>query len=112
MSQAACADVAALKSSLESLMNVKPLQDGLTHLNATIADVKTKLDTAVASAAAVLQPAVEQVKTAFTAVQTAASGVTTDNLREKAPAIGAALQQLSAPTASLATMLTQRCSGG
>jgi hypothetical protein len=80
-------------------------------VNAAIADVKTKLDAAVASAGADLQPAVEQVKTAFTAIQTAASGVTTENLRQKAPAINMAIQQLGTPTASLATMLTQRCPG-
>lgn len=107
-----CADVAALKSSLEALTKIQPLQDGLTALNAAIADVKTKLDVAAASAGADLQPAVQEVKTAFTALQTAVSGVTADNLRQRLPAISTALQQLGTATASLATTLTQKCPAG
>ena len=107
-----CADVAALKSSLDALTKIQPLQDGLTALNVAIADVKTKLDAAAASAGADLQPAVAQVKTAFTALQTAMTGVTTDNLRQKAPAISTALQQLGTSAASLATTLTQKCPAG
>jgi hypothetical protein len=107
-----CADVAALKASLDALTKVRPLQDGLTSLNAAIADVKTKLDVAAASAGADLRPAVDQVQTAFAALQTAVSGVTTDNLRQKLPAISTALQQLGTSTASLATTLTQKCPPG
>ena len=106
---AVCADVAALKSSIEALADVKPLQDGLTALKAAVADTKTALDAAVASATAELQPAVEDVKTQFAAVQTAASGVTTDNIKQKAPAIGAALRGLGKATTALATTLTQKC---
>jgi hypothetical protein len=40
------------------------------------------------------------------------SGVTTDNLRQKLPAISTALQQLGTSTASLATTLTQECPTG
>jgi hypothetical protein len=107
-----CADVAALRSSLDALTKIQPLQDGLTALNAAIADVKTKLDAATASAGADLQPAVDQVRTAFAALQTAVSGVATDNLRQSLPAISAALRQLGTSTASLGTTLTQRCPAG
>lgn len=107
-----CADVAALKSSLDSLTKINPLQDGLTSLNAAIADVEVKLDVAAASAGADLQPAVEQVKTAFAALQTAVSGGTTDNFRQELPAISTALQQVGTSTASLATTLTEKCPGG
>jgi phage-related protein len=107
-----CADVEALKSSLDALTKINPLQDGLMSLNAAIADVKAKLDVAAASAGADLQPAVEQVKTAFTALQTAMTGVTTDNLRQKLPAISTALQQVGTSTASLATTLMQKCPSG
>jgi phage-related protein len=107
-----CADVTALKSSLDALTNIQPLQDGLTALNAAIADVKTKLDAAAASAGTDLQPAVDQVKTAFTALQTAMNGVTTDNLKQKLPAISTALQQLGTSTKSLATTLAQKCPSG
>jgi hypothetical protein len=108
---AACADVVALESSVQALTHVKPLQDGLSALAAAVASTKAALDTAAASATAALQPAVEDVKTQFAAVQTAVSGVTTDNLVQKAPAISAALRGLRAATSALATTLTQQCPG-
>ena len=107
----ACADVAALRSSLEALTNVRPLQDGVTALTTAIADVKTNLEKAEASASEELQPSVQQVKTAFDDVQTAVSGLTADNLREKAPAIGAALTQLATATKALSTALRESCPG-
>lgn len=108
---AACADAAALKSSLQTLTAVKPLQDGLTALNTAITNVKTSLHTAAASASAVLKPDVDQVKTAFGGLQTAASGLTTDNLTQKAPAINAALTQVRTATTALTTTLSQTCPG-
>ena len=62
---AACADVAALKSSLEALTKVKPAEDGLLALTTAIANVKTNLDKAQTSASPALQPSVQQVKTAL-----------------------------------------------
>jgi hypothetical protein len=106
-----CADVAALKSSLEALTKVSPAQDGVKALATAIANVKARLDAAEASASPVLQPSVQQVKTAFAALQTAASGVTTDNLAQKAPAIAAATKQVATATAALRTTLTQSCPG-
>lgn len=110
-SAAACADAVALKSSLEVLVNVKPLQDGLTALNTAITNTKNSLDKAQASASAALQPAVAQVKTAFGQLQTAANGLTSDNLREKAPSITLALKQVRTATSTLATTLRQICPG-
>lgn len=110
-STAACADVAALRTSLQALTKVRPLQDGVTALNTAIANVKTSLDVAEASAPAALQPAVAQVKTAFATLQTAVSGLTTDNLSQKAPSIIAALTQVGTATAALGTTLTQSCPG-
>ena len=108
---AACADVAALKSSLQALTNVKPAEDGLTALTSAIADVKTNLDKAEASASPVLQPSVQQVKTAFAELQTAASGTNADNLKQKAPAIAAAMKQVKTATQALSSTLTQTCPG-
>lgn len=108
---AGCADVAAVKSSVEALTQVKPLQDGLTALNTAIDAVKTSLDAAAASASAALQPAVAQVKTAFAAVQDSVSGLSKGNLVQKAPSISSALQQLGTAAAALGTTLTQRCTG-
>jgi hypothetical protein len=106
---AGCTEVAALKSSVQALTDVEPLQDGLNALEASVGDTKAALDAAVASATAELQPAVEQVKTAFAAVQTAVNGVTTDNLTEKAPAIATALRGLDTALGSLGDTLTQKC---
>src|SRR5215211_2715653 len=95
---AACEDIEALKSSLEALTKVRPAEDGLTVLRTAMANVKTNLDKAEASASPALQPSVQEVKTAFGELQTAASGLTADNLRQKAPAIAAALKQVAAAT--------------
>jgi hypothetical protein len=107
----ACADVAALKSSLEALTKVKPAEDGVPALKTAIANVKTNLAPAEASASEALQPSVEQVKTAFADLQTAASGLTADNLREKAPSITAAMDQVRTATAGLSSTLSQSCPG-
>ena len=107
----ACADVAALKSSLQALTKVQPAEDGLMALTTAIAAVKTNLDKAAASASPALQPSVQQVKTAFAELQTAASGLTADNLREKAPAIAAALKQVATAAEALSSTLTQSCPG-
>jgi glucose/arabinose dehydrogenase len=107
----ACADVAALKSSLEALTKVRPLQDGVGALTTAIDNVKIDLDKAEGSASEALQPSVQQVKTAFEGLQTAASGLTTDNLKEKAPAIGAALTQLATATRALSSKLRESCPG-
>ena len=108
---AACEDVAALKSSLEDLTKVRPAQDGVTTLKTAIANVKTNLDKAQASASPVLQPDVEQVKTAFAALQTAASGLTADNFKQKAPSIASAMKQVATATKALSSTLTQSCPG-
>ncbi|MCS5718997.1 hypothetical protein N1027_12715 [Herbiconiux sp. CPCC 205763] len=106
---AACSDAAELKSSVQSLTEVEPLQDGLNALEAASADTKAALDTAIASATAELQPAVEQVKTDFSAVQTAMSGLTTDTLQAKAPEIVTSLRALSTALGSLGATLSEEC---
>jgi len=108
---AACEDIEALKSSLEALTKVRPAEDGLTVLRTAMANVKTSLDKAEASASPALQPSVQEVKTAFGELQTAASGLTADNLRQKAPAIAAALKQVGAATRALSTKLSESCPG-
>ena len=108
---AACEDVAALKSSLEALTKVKPAEDGVAALKTAIANVKTNLDAAEASASPVLQPSVEQVKTAFAELQTAVSDLTADNFRQKAPSIASAMKQVSTATQALSSTLTQSCPG-
>jgi hypothetical protein len=108
---AGCEDVAALKSSLEDLTKVRPAQDGVTALKTAIAKVKTNLDKAQASASPALQPDVEQVKTAFAALQAAASGLTADNFKQKAPSIALAMTQVATATKALSSTLTQSCPG-
>jgi hypothetical protein len=108
---AACEDIEALKSSLEALTKVRPAEDGLTALTTAIANVKTSLDKAEASASPALQPSVQKVKTAFGELQRASSGLTADNLRQKAPAIAAALKQVAAATRALSTKLSESCPG-
>ena len=110
-SSAGCADVTALKASVAALTQVKPLQDGVPALQAAIANVKTSLDAAQASASAALQPAVATVKSAFDGVQTSVDGLSTDNITQKAPSIIAALTKLGTAASGLASTLTQNCPG-
>jgi hypothetical protein len=105
----ACADTAELKSSVQALSEVKPLQDGLNALEAASADTKAALDASIASATTALQPAVDQVKSEFAAVQTAMDGLSADNVREKGPAIGTALRGLRTALSSLGTTLSEEC---
>jgi hypothetical protein len=108
---AACADVAELKSSLEALTKVEPAEDGVPALRTAIANVKANLAPAEASASESLQPRVEHVKTAFAELQSAADGLTRDNLRAKAPDIAAAMKQVRTATAALSSTLTESCQG-
>ena len=108
---AGCADVAALKSSLEALTKVQPAEDGVPALKTAIANVKTSLEAAQGSAAEILQPSVDEVKAAFAELQSAAGGLTRDNVKEKAPAIRAAMAEIRTALAGLSSTLTQRCAG-
>ena len=90
---------------------MKPAEDGVPALKTALTDVKTDLEAAQGAAAEVLQPSVEQVKTAFADLQTAAGGVTADNVREKAPGIRAAMTEVKTALTSLSATLTQRCTG-
>lgn len=107
-----CADVAGLRTALEELAKIRPAQDSVTTLNAAIVNVKTSLDAAEASASTgVLAPEIQQAKTAFGQLQAAASGLTSDNARQKAPAIGSALLQVNAATRALSDALNENCPG-
>ena len=103
--------MAELRSSLETLTKVDPAEDGVPALKAAIADVKTNLTSAEASASEALQPHVEQVKIAFGNLQTASADLTPDNRREKAPEIAAAMKQVRTATAALSSTLTDSCPG-
>ena len=83
--------------------------DGVQGLLGAAADVANDLDAAVASASSKLQPPIDQVKTAFTALQTSLTGLTADNLREKAPSIKAALTQVDTATTALVSAVTDSC---
>lgn len=108
---AGCADVRALKSSLEALRNVNIQQGGVDALKSALADVKAKLDAAASSASSDLQPSVQQVQTAVAALETATNGLTTSNLTQKTPAIAAALTQVATSISALSTTIAQRCPG-
>ncbi|MET0993743.1 MAG: hypothetical protein ABWY20_06510, partial [Mycobacterium sp.] len=84
-------------------------EDGVQGLTGAVADVANDLDAAVSSASSELQPHVDQVKTAFTALQTSVNGLTVDNLRQKAPSIKAALTQVEAASTALASAVTDSC---
>jgi hypothetical protein len=105
----ACADIAALEDSLESLEQVDVQQDGLPALTTAIGAVKSDLAAASTSASAMLQPQLQEVTTAFDALQTATSGLTTQNVVARAPDIAAALRKLTTATTDLTTAAQQTC---
>lgn len=107
-----CADVAALQESLSSLKDVDLQQDGVAGLTSALDSVKADLEAAKSSVSAELQPQVAAVSTAFDALQTAASGLTSGNIRQQAPAILTALQQVVTATTDLGTAVTQSCPEG
>lgn len=104
-----CAQAQSLRASLDTLRNVDVATDGVDALRSALADVKTDLDATATAAAAELKPQLDQVRTALDAVQTAADGLSTDNVLQKAPGIVDALRQLGTATDALTTAVTQRC---
>ena len=107
--EAGCADVAALEESLASLTDVDLQQDGAAGLTSAIAEVKADLETAKSSVSEALKPQVDEVTAAFDALETATSGLSTDTIRDQAPAILAALQQVATATTDLAASVSQSC---
>ena len=101
--------MAALKTSMQALTEIRPLQDGLDATEAAVADAKASLAAAVTSIGAELKPAVEEITTAFDAVQTAVDGLTSDNIRDQAPAVVTALQGLGTAVTSFTTTVSQDC---
>ena len=104
-----CENASALEDSLQGLKGVDVQKDGVEALTGAVADVANDLDAAVSSASSALQPSIDQVKTAFTALQTSLDGLTVDNLRQKAPSIKAALTQVEAAATGLASAVTDSC---
>lgn len=109
---AACADIAKLKASVDDLRKVNPAKQGAGSLTIAIKNVQTNLDAAEASTAASpeLQAGVVQVKTAVAALQSAADGVTTGNIAQKAPAILAAIRGVATAMSDLSTIVDNACS--
>ena len=83
----------------------------MAALKTAIDNVKSNMASAEASASELLKPRVEQVKTAFAELETAAGGLTADNFKEKAPAIRAAMTGVSTAMADLSSTLTESCPG-
>ena len=76
-----CKDISALESSLKTLEGVDVRKDGVSALTAAVSAVAVDLGAVVTSASSTLQPHVDQVKTAFTALKTSLTGLTAGNLR-------------------------------
>ncbi|WP_344801450.1 hypothetical protein [Microlunatus ginsengisoli] len=91
---------------------MSPATDGAAALTAAIADVQAKLAAAEKSAAAspTLQPSLAQVRQAVNELQDSASGVTTGNVAQKAPAIVAATRKVATAMSELSAVVDQVCS--
>ena len=66
----------------------------------------------MSSVSAELKPQVAEVRTALEGLQKALSGLTADNVGQKAPAIRAALTQVGAATSRLSSSLAKTCPSG
>ena len=104
-----CSELATLKDSVTALTQIEPLQDGLDALNASVATVKTDLQSAAGAVSADLQPSVDQVQSAFDQLEASLQGVTTDNLAASATEIGTALTAVGTSLTGLETDLTEKC---
>ena len=101
-----------MKGSLETLKEVDVRQDGVPALTSALTDVKAKLLVSVASATAALKPSVQGVQTSVDALESAASGLTTSNATQQAPAVATALAGVAVATRSLTTAISQGCPAG
>jgi len=93
-------------------MAVDVSQDGVAALTSALADAKAKALVSVASASAALKPGVQGVQTSVDALESAASGLTTSNVTQQAPAIASALAGVALATRSLTTAISQGCPAG
>jgi hypothetical protein len=106
-----CAEVATLKDSVTALTQVEPLQDGFDALEASVATVKTDLESAANAVSDELKPSVDQVKSSFDELESSLQGVTTDNLAASATDIGTALTGVGTALTSLESDLSEKCPG-
>lgn len=104
-----CAELAELETSLVSLSNVEPVNDGLDAVESAVADSKADLEAAAGAVSDALQPSVEQVQTAFDELESSLQGVTSSNLAESATEIGNALASVGTAATDLQDTLNQEC---
>jgi len=106
-----CSEAAALEDSLRALTNVDPLNDGLDALNSAAAEVKTDLDATASAVSAGLEPAVDQVETAFDDLETTLEGITdAGGLGAAASEVGSALSRLGTALTGLSDEIAKDCS--
>ncbi len=105
-----CDEVNALKDSLTSLTRVDPVRDGTDALESAAADVNADLDAALSAVGADLEPAVDQVKTAFGDLESALNGVSSaGSLGAAATEVGNALSELGTALDGLRSDINQIC---
>jgi hypothetical protein len=103
--------VATLKESVTALTQVEPLQDGFDALEASVATVKTDLESAASAVSDELKPSVDQVQSSFDELESSLQGVTTDNLAASATDIGTALTGVGTALTGLESDLSEKCPG-
>ena len=105
-----CDEVNALEDSLTALTQVDPVSDGTDALQSAVTEVRTDLDAAASAVASELQPAVDDVSTAFGDLETALEGVTSeDGLGAAATEVGNALSELGTALTGLSSEITETC---
>ena len=105
-----CAEVTTLRNSLTALTQVDVVNDGTDALQSAATEVRTDLDAAASAVSSELQPAVDEVETAFGDLETALEGVTSaDGLGDAATEVGSALTQVGTALTDLSTEIGQIC---
>ena len=105
-----CDEVNALEDSLTSLTEVDLVSGGTDALQAAVSDVRTDLDAAVSAVGAELEPAVDEVQTAFGDLESAIEGISSaEGLGAAATEIGNALAELGTALTGLTSEISQTC---
>ena len=105
-----CDEVNELEDSLTSLTEVDLVGGGTDALQSAVSDVSTDLDAAVSAVGAELEPAVDEVRTAFGDLESALEGISSaDGLGAAATEIGDALAGLGTALTGLTSEISETC---
>jgi hypothetical protein len=105
----ACADVTALRESINNLDNLDVPNAGKAGLQSALQDIRTNLEAVRASAGDQWAMQIDELDAAITAFQDTVAAVQGDNLLSSIPTILSNLQRLDEAWTSLQDQIDQAC---